>query len=83
MPRYWVDDPDDDFDYDSLNLEESEETVPFEEWVEKYRSKFGHEPKIKDPSAFALSASFDFEFGLENAVEFEDEPKKQSTEVDI
>lgn len=83
MPHYWVDDPDDDFDYDSLNMDESDETVPFEEWVEKYRAKFGREPKIKDPSAFALSASFDFEFGLENAVEFEDEPRKQSTEVDV
>lgn len=66
MPKYWVDDPEDDFDYDTLDLDNPGELVPFEEWIEKYKAKFGREPKIKDPSAFALSASFDFEFGLEN-----------------
>lgn len=69
MPRYWVDDPDDDFDYDSLDLETQDEPVSFEEQIRWFVEKFGYEPKIKDPSAFSLSASFDFEFGLENAVE--------------
>jgi hypothetical protein len=73
MPHYWVDDPDDDFDYDSLDLETEEEPVPFEEQIRWFVEKFGYEPKIKDPSAFSLSAMFDFEFGLDAAVELEDE----------
>lgn len=76
MPRYWVDDPEDDFDYDSLDLESQEEPVPFEEQIRWFVEKFGYEPKIKDPSAFSLSALTDFEFGLEDAVETQDEPSK-------
>ena len=71
MPRYWVDDPDDDFDYDSLNLDEPGEVVPFEEQVRRFVEKFGYQPKIKDPRAFSLSAFTDFEFGPEDAVETE------------
>jgi hypothetical protein len=49
MPRYWVDDPDDDFDYDSLKLDEPGEIVPFEELVRRFIDNFGYEPNIKDP----------------------------------
>ena len=75
MPHYWVDDPDDDFDYDMLNLDEPDETVPFEEYVQQFRDKFGYEPKIKNRNAFTMSALTNFEMLLDEAIEIEHERK--------
>lgn len=75
MPRYWVDDPEDDFDYDSLNLDEPDEIVPFEEYVQQFRDKFGYEPKIKNPNAFTMSALTNFEMLVDEAIEIEHERK--------
>lgn len=67
MSQYPVDDspytPDEAEAHERIERDEVELT-PFEEFVQEYVAHFGHEPRIKDPSAFEfyVASGFDEQF---------------------